>query len=65
VTFNHGVEGSSPSALTKEIRYLTDKNRCAQKVSVCSVSAINCLPPRLAFRRLIYLDGMLRKLEFA
>jgi hypothetical protein len=22
VTFNHGVEGSSPSALTKKIRYL-------------------------------------------
>jgi hypothetical protein len=24
VTFNHGVEGSSPSALTNEINYLVD-----------------------------------------
>ena len=65
MTFNHGVEGSSPSALTKEIRYLTNKT-AARKRSLSAVCLqINCLPPRLAFRRLIYLDGMLRKLEFA
>lgn len=43
MTFNHGVEGSSPSALTKEIKDLPentapDENRC-----VCTVSA-NELP---------------------
>jgi hypothetical protein len=32
VTFNHGVEGSSPSALTNEIKYLarTSKNSVSQ-----------------------------------
>jgi hypothetical protein len=43
-TFNHGVEGSSPSALTNEIRH--NLNFSAKTDCVCSVSAKQ-LPPSL------------------
>jgi hypothetical protein len=45
VTFNHGVEGSSPSALTIEIRYLDEFSRINRTACVCAVSA-NALPRR-------------------
>jgi hypothetical protein len=39
VTFNHGVEGSSPSALTNEINYLVRSPRSSKIPGVCTVSA--------------------------
>jgi hypothetical protein len=39
VTFNHGVEGSSPSALTKENKHLAEISSSSKKPCVCTVSA--------------------------
>jgi hypothetical protein len=39
VTFNHGVEGSSPSALTNEINNLAQFRGSAKTGCVCTVSA--------------------------
>jgi hypothetical protein len=44
VTFNHGVEGSSPSALTKKIKYLADLSPGCRKACAGTVLA-NRLPP--------------------
>jgi hypothetical protein len=41
--FNHGVEGSSPSALTNEIKHLTRCQRSPNTARVCTVST-NRLP---------------------
>ena len=38
MTFNHGVAGSSPAALTKEIKYLARNPPVARKPSVRTVS---------------------------
>ena len=39
VTFNHGVLGSSPSALTKEIKYLGQEFKSSRKPRVGNVWA--------------------------
>lgn len=39
MTFNHGVEGSSPSALTNEIKHLGQSLRSPKTPCVCTVSA--------------------------
>ena len=39
MTFNHGVEGSSPSALTNEINYLIRSPVSSKIPRVCTVSA--------------------------
>jgi hypothetical protein len=39
ITFNHGVEGSSPSALTNEIKHLGQIPRSLKTPCVCTVSA--------------------------
>jgi hypothetical protein len=43
MTFNHGVEGSSPSALTKEIKHLVEISKIQLKARVGTVLA-NRLP---------------------
>jgi hypothetical protein len=50
VTFNHGVEGSSPSALTKEINHLDQFRGSAKTACACAVSANEL--PRAAWLRL-------------
>jgi hypothetical protein len=45
-TFNHGVEGSSPSALTNNIRHNLNSEASGRKPCVCTLSA-NDLPKRL------------------
>jgi hypothetical protein len=42
VTFNHGVEGSSPSALTIEIRYFGKFRGSAKTACVGIVWQIDC-----------------------
>jgi hypothetical protein len=39
ITFNHGVEGSSPSALTNENKYLAQSPRSSKTPPVCTASA--------------------------
>jgi hypothetical protein len=48
VTFNHGVEGSSPSALTIEINNLVEYQTLSKSSCVCDVST-NRLPPPWLF----------------
>jgi hypothetical protein len=48
VTFNHGVEGSSPSALTNEIRHNLHFACFSKTARVCTVSA-NALRRAVAF----------------
>ena len=38
MTFNHGVEGSSPSALTNKIKYLGETPASDETRRVCAVS---------------------------
>jgi hypothetical protein len=44
VTFNHGVEGSSPSALTMQIKHLVRDRQATETARVGTVLA-NQLPP--------------------
>ena len=46
MTFNHGVEGSSPSALTNETGRFSNFLHFSQSPRVCTVSA-NALPRRV------------------
>jgi hypothetical protein len=53
VTFNHGVEGSSPSALTKEYQELSDTREpyCFPEISVWEASGKERDVPAFAFLR--------------
>jgi hypothetical protein len=47
VTFNHGVEGSSPSALTNEIKYLV------------SIFVQNIAPENLPCTQCVHIGGII------